>query len=184
MRIGINVPNDLLKRLEPLKQMTNVSQICRDAIQTWIATYERAIERASQDGMEDIALRLRDEIDSYKIDWEGLGNEDAKIWAQLASLKDFENLFHNMGVAKRRGRATGIWCARIIPGTREFGERAHEHKEWFERQYEIDKNTNHQQQAEIEYTRGWLSYITAIWEMVKRGAELKKDDRSINIKTE
>ena len=82
MRIGINVPNDLIKRMEPLKQMINISQVCRDAIQGWVDTYERARERAGQDGMEAVTLRLRRELESYEVDWEAIWHEDAKGWVE------------------------------------------------------------------------------------------------------
>jgi len=178
MRIGINVPNDLLKRMEPLKKITNVSQVCRDAIQAWVDMYERAKERASQDGMEKIAFRLRQEFESYKVDWESLGHEDAKLWAQIATLKEFEHLFHNVGVAKRKGRIPGLWCAPILSGTRDYPERQHEHKEWFARQIELDEDApNPYLRAEEDYEKGWISYLTAVWDMVKRGAVVKEEMR-------
>ena len=41
-RIGVNIPNELIKRLEPLKPEMNVSQICREAITRHLEAYERA----------------------------------------------------------------------------------------------------------------------------------------------
>lgn len=185
MRIGINVPNDLLKRMEPLKRITNVSQVCRDAIQAWVDTYERARLRASQDRMENVAFRLRQELESYEVDWEALGHEDAKMWAQMATLKEFEHLFHNVGVAKRKGRTPGLWCAPILPGTRDYHERQHEHKEWFSRQIELDEEgPNPYLQAEAEYERGWLSYLTAVWEMAKQGTGLKEKHQTTDSRQE
>lgn len=185
MRIGINVPSDLLKRMEPLKQMTNVSQVCRDAIQAWVDRYERARERANQDGMEEVASRLRQELESYKVDWEALGHEDAKLWAQMATLKEFEHLFHNVGVAKKKGRMPGLWCAPILSGTKEFHERQHEHKEWFARQIELDEEgPNPYLRSEAEYTRGWLSYLRAVWEMAKRDTGLKEMNQMADRKQE
>ena len=49
MRIGINIPNDLHRRLEPLKQYVNVSQICREAIEDRIRCYERALASRSNE---------------------------------------------------------------------------------------------------------------------------------------
>ena len=45
MRIGINIPNELHRRLEPLKQYINISQICRDAIEDRIKCYEKGFGR-------------------------------------------------------------------------------------------------------------------------------------------
>jgi len=168
MRIGINVPNELLKRMESLKRMVNISQICRDAIQAWVDTYERARDRAKQDGMEEVALRLRQELESYEVDWEALGHEDAKLWVQMASLKDFEHFAHNLKVGRSKRRIPGTWMAPILPGTKSFGERAGEHKEWFMRQSELELEYNYHQKAEYDYERGWTSYVIAVWEMVKQ----------------
>ena len=179
MRIGINVPNELLKRMEPLKRMTNVSQICRDAIEAWVDSYERAKERAGRDGMEDVALRLRKQLESYEVDWEALGHEDAKIWAQMATLENFEHLFHNVRVAKRQGRLPGLWCAPILPGTKDYHERQGEHSEWFGRQIELDEyGPNPYLKSEEEYTRGWLAYLTAVWDMAKRRTEPKGEKQT------
>ena len=173
MRIGINVPTDLLKRMEPLKQMINISQVCRDAIQAWVDTYERARERARQDGMEEVAIGLRQELESYELDWEALGYENAKLWVQKASLKDFEHFAHNLKVGRSKGRTPGIWMAPYLPGTRSYGERQHEHREWFERQCELDEESNPYMQAKEEYERGWMSYVIAVWEMAKQPIEGK-----------
>jgi hypothetical protein len=176
MRIGINVPNDLLKRMEPIKKIVNISQICRDAIQAWVDTYERAKERARQDGMEEVALRLSKGIKSYEVDWEALGHEDAKLWVQMASLEDFEHFAHNLNVGRGRGRTPGIWMAPYIPGTRLYGQRQQEHEEWFEKKCELDLDSNPYIQAKAEYERGWTSYLIAVWDMVRQGAEGKESD--------
>ncbi len=167
MRIGINVPDELLQRLEPLKQVTNVSQICRDAIKGHVEAYELANERVTRDGMDEVADRLWREDREQTVDWEALGHEDAKMWVQLATLKDFEDLFHNLKVLKRQGRTPYIIVARYIPGTRTIWDRRNEHKEWFYRRYELDEKTNFHVQTEADYTRGWLSYVNAVWQTVR-----------------
>jgi len=176
MRIGINVPNDLLKRMEPLKEVINISQVCRDAIQAQVDTYERARERAKQDGMEEVAATLHQELHRYDLDWEALGHEDAKIWCKKASLKDFEHFAHNLKVGRSKGRTPGIWMAPILPGTKSYGERAGEHKEWFIRQSELDLEYNYYQKAQNDYERGWTSYVISVWEIAKQpnsGGDIK-----------
>jgi len=184
MRIGINVPNDLLRRMEPVKRIVNISQICRDAIQAWVDTYERARDRARRDGMEEIALRLRQEIESYEVDWEALGHEDAKLWVQMASLENFEHFAHNLKIGRSRGRTPGIWMAPNLPGTRLYPERQQEHEEWFTRQCELDEESNPYIESQAAYERGWTSYIIAVWDMARQGAEIKKKTESADKKTE
>ncbi len=168
MRIGINIPNDLLKRMEPLKQMINISQVCRDAIQAQVDTYESARERAKQDGMEEVATILHQELQRCDLDWEALGHEDAKIWIQKASLKDFEHFAHNLKVGRSKGRTPGIWMAPILPGTKSYGERAGENKEWFMRQSELELEYDYHQKAQHDYECGWTSYAISVWEMAKQ----------------
>ena len=85
MRIGVNVPDDLLKQMEPIKHMTNLSQVCREAIKDRVDAYERARARADREGMQEVAARLWQEYSEQAVDWETVGYEDAKMWVQLAS---------------------------------------------------------------------------------------------------
>lgn len=169
MRIGINIPNRLFKRMEPLKQMVNISQVCRDAIQGWVDTYEHAMERAQQDGMEEVAAVLMHEWERYEVDWQAIGHEDAHIWAQKATPNDFEHFAHNLKIGRGLGRTPGIWMAPYLPGTKAYGERQAEHEEWFKQQCELDWDSNPYLRAQEEYERGWTSYIIAILDMAKRG---------------
>ncbi|MDO8750465.1 MAG: hypothetical protein Q7K03_04905 [Dehalococcoidia bacterium] len=170
MRIGINVPDDLLKRFEPIKQVTNVSQVCRDAIKTWVDSYEAATERASKEGMETLAARLAQQVTAQAVDWEALGYEDAKMWCQLASLKEFQNAFHNHELLKREGRNLGLWAFEFQTTAKSFRHKYTDYKEWFEHQYEfydVEEARDRIDQAEQEYTRSYLTYVTSVWQMVK-----------------
>ena len=178
MRIGIKVPNDLLKRMEPLKQMgVNISEVCREAIKARVETYERARERAKQDGMEEVAIRLRQELDSYEVDWEGLGIEDAKLWVQKASLSDFEWFAYNLKACRNGGMPPGPWMVPHTPETRLDYVRRHEHREWFDRQLQLSEGPNPYLQAREDYNRGWTSYVMAVWEMTNKPIE-GKDKRT------
>ncbi len=168
MRIGINIPNSLFKRMEPLKQMVNISQVCRDAIQGWVDTYERAMQKAREDGMEEVAAGLMREWETYEVDWQAIGHEDAYIWAQKASPKDFEHFAHNLKIGRSLGRTPGIWMAPHLPDTKTYGERQGEHEEWFTQQCELDWDSNPYLRAQEEYVRGWTSYLIAILDMANQ----------------
>ncbi|MDD5095295.1 MAG: hypothetical protein PHV74_13095 [Dehalococcoidia bacterium] len=58
MRLGILVPDELIERFKPLKSTHNFSKICRDAIQSQIEAYEKAMDQVKSDEMQDIADRL------------------------------------------------------------------------------------------------------------------------------
>ena len=74
MRIGLNIPDDLLTRLEPLKPSINVSQICREAIEAYVDSYERASMKIEEDGTLEEAERIWRQEESRVVDWEELGN--------------------------------------------------------------------------------------------------------------
>ena len=168
MRIGLNVPDDLLTRLEPLKPSINVSQICREAIEVYVDCYERAAMRIEEDGTLQEAERIWHQEESRTVDWQELGYIDAKGWVERAELEDLENLFHNLGVAKWKNREPFIPFWRHIPGTKDFGHRRGEHTGWFIWQYELDEAVNPYVSAERQYTKAWLAFVTAVWQQVDR----------------
>lgn len=169
MRMGINIPDELYERYKPLKSTFSLTQICKDAIRSRVESYEKAKTQANSDGMETIANRLWQEYANKTIlDWEAVGRDDGKEWAKLATLEDFENLFHNVGIRKKKGGDLGafLWY-RQIPGAKRFEDHLEEHKVWFDRQWELDENSNAHTLAKSKYYEGWFSYITAVWQMVK-----------------
>ena len=170
MRIGINLPDELIKTLEPIKAFTNVSQICRQAIRERVDAFQRATDRAQSDGMDTAAARLITEHVNQYVDWEALALEDAKLWVQLASLEDFDDLFHNLRKKESKGR-TDNWIPTngFLAGTKTFVDRQYENQDWFYRQVEMDDAVNHIQVAETLYANSWLSYVTAVWQMVREG---------------
>lgn len=173
MRIGINIPNDLYERFKPLRATYNLSQVCRDAIKARIESYEMARKQANDDGMEALANRFWQEYSKKTIlDWEAIGRENAKKWAEGASLEDFENLFHNISVRKRTGGELGEFLGswRIAPENR-FEVAQQQHEDWFVRQFELDEGPNYYILAQQEYSRGWVSYLTAVWQMLREKIE-------------
>lgn len=117
--------------------------------------------------MDEVADRLGREHAEKSVDWEALGHEDGKLWAQLASIKDFEELPHNLKVKERQGRLDNWIPSRWLEGTKNFNDRRYEHMKWFYEQYDSAEKTNHTELAETMYVRGWLSYVTAVWRMAK-----------------
>lgn len=162
MRLGINIPNSLYKRMKPIKQRVNISQICRDAIEEWVNAYERGLEQAKHDEMEELVNQLKQAWKPYIVDWEEIGREDARIWAQKATPENFEHFAHNLKVGRGHGRTPGVWMAPHLPDTPFYGQRQAEHEEWFIQQFDEDSNANPYLIAQEEYERGWTSYLIAI----------------------
>ena len=108
MRIGINIPNELHRRLEPLKQYINVSLICREAIEDRMGCYEKALASCrNQDVVRAIERAWKEERKMraiVEVDWGMLGCEDAKSWVTVAQLKDWDYLHHRQDIIQRQGR--------------------------------------------------------------------------------
>lgn len=172
MRIGINISDELIKNLEPIKAITNISQICRQAIKDRVDAFQRASERAQSDGMDEAAARLIADHSNQYVDWEALALEDAKLWVQVATLEDFDDLFENLKIKESKG-TTDNWIpvSRNLPGTKTFLDRHMENKEWLVRQIRLDRTANHFEAAQTIYSRSWLMYVSAVWQMVKDGIE-------------
>jgi|GEM_PF-1724875 metal-responsive CopG/Arc/MetJ family transcriptional regulator len=188
MRIGINISDELIRNLEPIKAFTNISQICRQAIKDRVEVFQRADARAQSDGMDVAAARLIAEHKTQAVDWEAMALEDAKLWVQLASMKDFDDLFHNLRIKESKGRIDNwIPTNGYLSGSKTFVDRQYENQDWFYRQVEMDESINHIQVAETHYTGSWLSYVTAVWQMAKDGiaAEVKEREETLaNAKSE
>ena len=179
MRIGINIPNDLYERFKPLRATYNLSQVCRDAIKGRIESYEKGREQAGTDGMGALADRFWQEYAKKTIlDWEAIGRENARKWAEDASLQDFEDLFHNISIHRRKGAEPGEFLGswKIAPDNR-FEVAQQQHDDWFERQFNLDETTNHYILAKAEYNRGWVSYMTAVWQMLREKIEADAEAR-------
>jgi hypothetical protein len=70
-----------------------------------------------------------------------------------------------------------------------------EHEEWFQRQIDLEKidlevHSNPYIEAEKIYNRGWVSYVTVVWQMVKdriaadaitRQKEREKEDSKVEV---
>ena len=120
--------------------------------------------------MAAIANRLYQEYakKTQRVDWESIGMENAKKWSESASLQDFEDVIHNITIHKRKGAVPGEFLGawRIPEGCR-FNDARMKHDDWFNRQFELNERPNYYLTAEQEYNRGWVSYLTAVWQMVR-----------------
>lgn len=125
--------------------------------------------RVDSDGFDDMIQRLREEYIDREIDWESLGHEDAKVWAELASLSDFETLFYRLKFVGHRGmlQKASIDIIPFIEGAKRFYDHEQEHKEWLLERTEYDEGPNHFEQAKAVYELGWFSYIRAVWQKVQ-----------------
>ena len=90
-RISISIPDGLLARLEPVKESINISQLCREALERRIMTFERAAVQSGHELDTDrLVERLREERDVDGGKFEELGKSNAAAWMSIASYLEFK----------------------------------------------------------------------------------------------
>ncbi len=91
-RVSISLPEDLMKRLEPVKEKLNISQVCREALERRVAMFERSASKEGQEtGRQEVVMRLRDERASLETRWEDLGRRNAAVWLGTASYEELKD---------------------------------------------------------------------------------------------
>jgi hypothetical protein len=164
MRIGINIPDKLYERFKPLKSTHNISQVCRDAIESLVRAYETALTQAEIDGVQVVADRLWIQYSKESIlDWQDIGRENAKKWTAQATLEDIEDLLHNYLVHQRLGKQPEEFLGRWrVPNKETFEYVLRQNADWFRRQRDLNLSVDPLALAEADYQRGWTTYMTAV----------------------
>ena len=155
MRIGINVPNELLKRVKAIRPEVNVSQICRDALEEYVRKADHVAAQVADDGIEANLARIG-ESDLFPLaepDWEGLALEDARDWLAKATPEDWDRYLGIRSFLERNGREDETWFADLhgIHEVKRFPHREEEHREWLLAQYEIDPDSRAIAEARNRY---------------------------------
>ena len=186
MRIGVNIPDDLVMRLEPLKPGLNLSQICRDAITSHVEKYEQAITQLETGPHQDALGKVHEEDARRRavidVDWEAKGYENAILWVQSAQLKDW-TVFHKFRTILKRDNLHEWEIEPPIPGPdgqtvpcfddlreeyyRRMFSQDDEFFDWMDENC-IEMNW---ERAKTEYGRSWLAYIDAAWDIILRRRE-------------
>lgn len=181
VRVGINISNALYERVKPLKQTVNLSQVCREAIESYVEDYERAAARVETDALDEVIGRIGGEETSLsEVAWEELGWDDARFWVNGASREDFEHLFHRLDILKKQGRPSWLVPPPYVQGMQTFARRASEFHELFlrehERLLEFNQDGNPRADAEQKYMRAWVAYVTEVREKIRRHREERARD--------
>ena len=171
MRIGINVPNELLQRVKDIRPEVNVSQICREALESRAAEAERIAAQTDIDGITEHILRLAesDKAPLLEPDWVGMALEDARDWVRAVDVdlwfdfcRDYDERIEDGNDVKSlpgfwamQAKAKGLW------------ERHDETREWYFQQMRLCIHSPAKRQAVLarqekdvnDYRRTWLGYV-------------------------
>lgn len=179
MRIGINIPNDLMKRLEPLKPELNISQVCREALTAKAERHERMLARLSDHSTSAAVNRVweyeKQFLAAIEFDWEMLGYEDAADWVRAASWDDWGDVLEDLDNLKERNLPHWQVIAPRVAGVKSFHDRdmeLHRQMEQMREQHRTFDRWLYRNQEGIdlraierEYMTAWITYVKAVWDL-------------------
>ncbi len=151
-RISISLPDKLLAKLEPIKDGINVSQLCREALEQRVATYERVASNNGNDlDLDALVNRLRAERDLFGGKFEQLGRNNAAAWLASAPYLEIQNI-------AARNESDGMKKYKL-PNVA-FNV--------MKQDMQVEKLSCDGTQA-VVYKTAWLDYVKAVWsEIVDR----------------
>ena len=164
MRIGINVPNELIRRVKQANPDVNLSQLCRAALEEYASKAERAQDYCFRnlEEMKETAKMLI-ESDGRQLvppDWVAYGLEDARHWVRTVNIDEWERFFDLFDFFRGRDGEeanTFVDHARGQNGVKGFHDRWHDHKELFDMLMDRDIDVP-MFEYQRSYNDAWLSY--------------------------
>ena len=171
MRIGINVPDKVVKLIKSLDPEANISQICREALTSYTTALERASTEITDEDMEDIIEHLEQSTPHPQIepDWADYGWQDAQDWIRAITPHDWHYFLYSYDRHKdnsrelyQHGRFYGL---RSRGEVKNFFDRFLENEDWFWGQAVIGGNAARQkahEKAENDYIGTWLAYVNEV----------------------
>ena len=176
-RIGINIPNELMKRLEPLKPELNISQVCREALAAKAESHEQMIAELENEHIQSVVGAVWEQEREYwaviEVNWEASGYEDAAAWVRAAKWEDWEHLHHRQDVIRNQERSSWDVPPPGLEGVKGFTERMGEFWSRVRREDDDFLNWFYEEHggidyavAQREYMTAWLSYTNAVWELI------------------
>lgn len=187
MRIGINVPDDLLDKVKQAWTSVNVSEVCRDALQRVVEESRRVTNRVDRDDVEEkIAWLDVQTAPPEEPDWVALALDDAEVWFKGVSAAGWEQFLHQCDVLRRQGRdeaeMVDVWSS--MYDAKGIRQHLHDHREWLINEYEREEITgirsNARERTTQIYARAWLGYVHE----VRRRLEERREESRTRRQTE
>ena len=167
MRIGVNVPNEILKQIKEVRPKVNVSQVCREALQERVEIAQRAVAQTVEDNVSERVAQLDESTTKPVIepDWERLALEDAREWVRKVTPEAWNTFVNQSDFFRREGRDESVMISSWASSANVKGPdiRLWENRDWFIEQYDLQfltgTESNLQEQARKKYGRTWLVYV-------------------------
>ena len=164
MRVGINVPNELVQRVKQANPDINHSQLCRAAMEDYASKSERAQEYlfANHEEMQEIARGLIETDDRPLVapDWTGYGLEDARDWVSTVNIEEWERFFDLYDFFLKRDGVEATSCvdhASRPAGVKGFHARWNDHRELFNMLMDRDIDVPRLEYQKAYYD-AWIAY--------------------------
>ena len=175
MRIGINVPNELLKQVKESLPSVNVSQFFREALQDRIKEDQRVKERVRTDGMEaEIARLARETALPPEPDWVGLALDNAANWVRNVTSEDWDDFVETVDDLRKDGVDEGMYVA---VWTRMYCDKGlMNHLNDYSNQLRNAARPSviarlapgAEKRGQQEYTRAWLGYVYEVRRLIEQ----------------
>ncbi len=166
-RISISIPDELMAKLEPLKEGINISQLCREALERRIDAYERASKRNGQElDIEGLVQRLREESALVEGKFELLGRENAAEWLSAASYLEFKNLAEADNSSNMHKYKLPRAAFRTM------------------KRNMAQANATCDGVQAVAYKTAWLDYVRAVWSQVVGQLELDNGKEPVEVPEE
>ena len=182
MRIGINVPNELLARVKTANPKINLSQLFRAALEDLAKKSEWAREFgfANLQDMEQAAKRLLETDDAPLVepDWFGYGLKDAHDWVRAVSPGDWKRFWHEYDfISNSDGQeeaARRVRFAQMPDGAKVFHDHRVNHEEYLNRMWDNDVYFSVSDGERI-YNNGWMSHALEVRQLYDEYREAKRE---------
>ena len=178
MRIGINVPNELLEQVKAIRPEVNVSQICRDALEEIVSNSHRLTATINANGMDTRAASIANDNYTPEPDWQTYGWEDAMEWVNSVSPDDWHECWNIYESDQRDGKGDylpGPYFCWYTPGVKTFHHREMANEAWFQQQFKIRGIGNPYREAEKRYDEAWFDCVREVKRLVEQHRKEKQD---------
>lgn len=194
MRIGINISNGLHRRLKAIGEPVNVSQVCRDAIESIVLEHEELAARVEEDDLRTVITEFADEGEQWSdIDWREYGWTDARDWFKKITREQYERFIYDRGFYLRRDRSPEdvLWLVDLashIDGVAGFHQRMEEHRDLHDKELDRldDLGINWGMDeyprgiAQREYNTAWLAYFNAVHKLIEDKRKQQAEEKFRN----
>ena len=149
-RISISLPDDLMARLDPIKDRINISQLCRESLERRVSAFERAAENNGAElDVDELVTRLQEEIVQEEGRFERLGQENAATWLGTAAYREFRSVAEAQNISDMQKYKLPRAAFKTMKGDMEEAA-----------------STCEGAQAK-EYKTAWLDFVRTVWTQVE-----------------